>query len=72
MCRKLGLRFAPEIRFLISERRKRYEEVKSEYQKNMQDIVQEDLVQKYNEGEIEGKITKSDYEKVNKQIIYRM
>jgi len=58
MCRDLGFKYGPEIRFFVSKKNERSLELKREIGEVVPDIIKKKLLEKYEKGEIERRINK--------------
>ncbi|CAD8146491.1 unnamed protein product [Paramecium pentaurelia] len=68
MCQDLGLKYGPDIRFSLSRREEKENEIKKEMDENAKELVKQDLIEKYQAGEIPRKIKKSKFNEIVQEL----
>ena len=58
MCRDLGFKYGPEIRFFVSKKDERSLELKKEIGDVVPEIIKKKLFEKFEKGEIDRKVNK--------------
>lgn len=59
MCRELGFKYGPDMRFAVSKNDERSSKLKTELAEVIPDIMQKQLLEKFEKGEIPQKISKA-------------
>ncbi|CAD8045672.1 unnamed protein product [Paramecium sonneborni] len=68
MCQDLGLKYGPDIRFCLSKREEKENEIKKEVDENAKALVQQDLIERYQAGEIPRKIKLSKFNEIIQEL----